>query len=817
MKIAFRIILCLGVVISQFGSLSHADSRYDDCLNPKPIDPQTVQLPDSAAFIQPFAPASMEAMLEPQEWLSYAEIFINLDEQSQALKTALLNDIRAYKSRMLSSARLYHQAFNSKDRHYEYIAEQLSALGLHSKIPPEMPSEMAFAGANRQKYMDFHGIGFDIGEDQRAEIYSYFDGFEEFTPDLNPTAEEIETYKDHQRPMHIRVHDFYELNYVYLYDLEVSIDAFINFIFWQSGDTLPDRFKPPTNFTASQASLDNLEKARNDLHRAMSLWQTQEKLLREQVYFKRLDLLTRATRQRYKAGLADTRIERIRAYYAPSIQQAKSNSDYPTACHLLVMQDDEVAPLEMALETYKSCTGQLRSAATDISTVVNIGQPALDTDIAWFFSQISLREAATPTLAYEQTMTSTELQQRFEATYPVVDCDSAKALDIDWDASWQPLVAPELIHSVARQDDSSNSSSNQSQQSNNSDLQAIQELLDALDKTAKDCQDGKCQPWSCERTAAIMQAMYDLETLLYEQNQWIELANAAHVEHFKNLMNQGRITGENLVAAQEALAIQSFLHNMGSMLLDIASVSYSIEQGLSKISKGELNTSDVGSLLETLDDAYELGKDAESYIDTALKEKGFSGGTPIADAVPEIGILSKDDLNTLKSDLSDLKTIAQEIYKLKGAAEKLKQLSKSRDLMNAVGQAVGRHLKAWSENEMQARKAKIAEHYRNLGAEEVVASSFFTNMQSLQARRFMAQDAHAHILKTRQAMEDCITTYCGLPLPKKLTLPSFVKNGPNGETIDSWGDALRYIDQKLPEQRQRLANLLEGSQACTAD
>jgi subtilisin family serine protease len=360
----------------------------------------------------------------------------------------------------------------------------------------------------------------------------------------------------------------------------------------------------------------------------------------------------------------------------------------------------------------------------------------------------------------------------------------------------------------------------------NSDLAALQARAEALTAQGLDCGSTlECPKLDCASAQALLQAVVDAETHLRAMHSFLEKANADHMAHFRSLADEGRISNDNLGRAIWALGLQHFLHNMGSMLLDLASVSGAVQEVLEDPSK--LKPENVGQFLENLDKLYETLKDAESFVTTEANSLLGNAGKVEGVVNPALPALTgaPDAINNYKSDVSDAIGTFKEVVEQAGGVGNLKDARKAADALKeafkkpngpaaALGQVVGRHLKAWSEDVMKEREQQIAALTGNLAATDLAQAGSYQALQRVQNRRFAAEDALKALNEARAALEACIAKHCGPSSYTRPVIPNFYETAPDGREVVSWGKALNYLNAKLPELTAALAGNLVFTDDC---
>lgn len=305
-----------------------------------------------------------------------------------------------------------------------------------------------------------------------------------------------------------------------------------------------------------------------------------------------------------------------------------------------------------------------------------------------------------------------------------------------------------------------------------------------------------CLEKDCDQIQRALQSLKDLEGYLEGMLSSLKDANADHMAHFQSLVNQGKLTNEQLGRTILALGVQEFLHNMGSALLDIASISTTVEEMLKEpASKNPLE------IIENLDKLYEAIKVYESAVTTLSGSlAGQKIETPVGGLTPNVLGFSGSELNDHKSTLSDAISILKEVHKKGGNVREA--FSKPNGPGAAVGQIVGRYLKAYSADQMQERMEQIADLNRNLAASDLTQAKAFRELQRVQERRFATEDTLADVRDALNSLLACAKQIgCGNSSLVRPQLPNFDTEVPGapGKVQKNWGKALRYYNEALTQ------------------
>ncbi len=364
-------------------------------------------------------------------------------------------------------------------------------------------------------------------------------------------------------------------------------------------------------------------------------------------------------------------------------------------------------------------------------------------------------------------------------------------------------------------------------QSGVADLTDIISSADAVVAFGAVCQGMECPELDCEWAGMLLQDLHSTQVMLRAMLYYLGMANAAALEHLEANTEASITTAENLGNAELAQGVHSFLHNMGSLLLDIASVASALQDFLSK-DPSQISETEFLEFLTNIDGAYEATKDFESAIGTMTNEMLDMGGsdfnlsTPIGD-VTAGGPSITGDFNNDKSTFTDIYNIGQNLKELHEAGGDWRNALRTQRAggggpFAAVGQIAGRYLKAYSDTIRQERAARIGQLQDSLDAEGQTQHSAFEDLQAIQTRRFVAEDALAAIIAAKAALLACMAKAgCGARSLYNPVLPDFIEIGPNGEQVVGWAWALSRIKIELDVLRPRLKDLPPLRDNCAED
>ncbi|HET9811443.1 MAG TPA: CAP domain-containing protein [Sphingomicrobium sp.] len=324
---------------------------------------------------------------------------------------------------------------------------------------------------------------------------------------------------------------------------------------------------------------------------------------------------------------------------------------------------------------------------------------------------------------------------------------------------------------------------------------------------AANCKGMTCPKTDCAKARDALQALSDMEQYLQAQLEALEHADADYRTQLEAVAGENLRTGRATAALQDNLALQKFFHDLGSAMLDIASIASFgkdiAEKSLSDLSRGEL--------LQRLDGLYESIKDVESGASTlASSLAGHDVPTPVADLANKFG--DADTVNDAKSHVSDavsvIKSAAEngkdwrKALQESGKWDALKEAAKSGAIAD-LGQIAGRFLKSWSSGKLKEQQERLDELLRAADAGDILQAQSYINLQRAQQRRWAAFDALAQVRAAKQAYADCIAKACGLVTLTRPRIPSFQQSG-GGRALYSWGAALRWLNGAIAATLPRM-------------
>ncbi len=334
----------------------------------------------------------------------------------------------------------------------------------------------------------------------------------------------------------------------------------------------------------------------------------------------------------------------------------------------------------------------------------------------------------------------------------------------------------------------------------NSDLEAIQNFAQQLQS-----QKCVCPKMDCDAAHRTLQKLADLQGYLEGMLASLRDANDDHMAHFKALAEQGKLTNEQLGRTILALGVQEFLHNMGSALLDIASITSFFNEIAEDPSK--LASKKPLEIIENLDKFYEAVKDYESAVtnlSSSLTGQKIEG--PVGNLTPDVLGIGKDALNDHKSTISDAISVLKDVHEKGGDVREA--FKKPGGPASAIGQIAGRYLKAYSAKQMEERMQYLKDLEGDLAASDLSQAQAFREMQKVQTRRFMAEDTLEAVRAALSSFAACAAKAgCGPYTLVRPQLPNFNTEvpGANGKVKKNWGTALRYYNEALAALRSDLS------------
>ena len=285
-----------------------------------------------------------------------------------------------------------------------------------------------------------------------------------------------------------------------------------------------------------------------------------------------------------------------------------------------------------------------------------------------------------------------------------------------------------------------------------------------------------------------MQGLINAEANLDEMYKWLIQASDDALAHLLSLHASDIITAEQLAQAQDAQALHKYLHDIGSVMLDLASLKSAFDD----IKSGDFSA---GSSLKQLDDTYESLKDLESAVGTiagAYDVKspaptsntpghviGALGGDAIADSVGSKNATPEaigSAINDMKSQINDAKSILEDV-------------KAGRKPTQALGTALGRIVKTISAVKMKERQEQIDQYIHNIGKNASAIASSMAFLQKTNNRRFAAEDALKAIRSAKSALMACLAKACGA---MSLRRPDV------SVKFDGWGAGLRHFNGVMP-------------------
>ena len=123
--------------------------------------------------------------------------------------------------------------------------------------------------------------------------------------------------------------------------------------------------------------------------------------------------------------------------------------------------------------------------------------------------------------------------------------------------------------------------------------------------------------------------------------------------------------------------------------------------------------------------------------------------------------------------------------------------------------ALGSVVSSLGSADLAARAARAQQLSVDLAASDLAQSKAYQQLQRVQTRRFMAEDAIAAINAAKPIYNACIAEHCGVSTMPPPRVPDFIDVSPDGKiSIESWGRALTYFNEKM----RKLIDRLQGEE-----
>ena len=341
-------------------------------------------------------------------------------------------------------------------------------------------------------------------------------------------------------------------------------------------------------------------------------------------------------------------------------------------------------------------------------------------------------------------------------------------------------------------------------------LQAVAARARAL-AAASNCEGLQCPQFDCPRMARQMQQLIDLETYLEAHLKALNAASGDYGAAYASLRGQSHVTQANLTNAQGAIILHRMLHDIGSALLDLASISSFIK------SWGQMD--ELGRVAQA-DAIYEAAKDTESLLNTLRQnltnfqqEIDVAGSvapgmvdTLVAFGVVEPGATTAqvrqglndmisqttDAINTLK----DIKETYDQVKKAGGTARDFARQLDAKGSFANIGQMVGRIAKTVSTRVLEERRANEQRQIEALAAETGVQADVYLDWLALESSRTANLDALAAVREAKAAVSACLNRGCGGASFVRPDVPDFTTTA-GGRTTYSWGTAATAMAERI--------------------
>ncbi len=330
------------------------------------------------------------------------------------------------------------------------------------------------------------------------------------------------------------------------------------------------------------------------------------------------------------------------------------------------------------------------------------------------------------------------------------------------------------------------------------------DLQSAIDSAAAyaaaaNCADFECPKTDCAGAKEALQALLDMEAYLEALVAALGAANSDFLAQFRNVAEGNIRDGGQLARTIWAIGVHEALHNFGSALLSIASL-VSFAKDIATNPKAFEDLTPV-EMLDRLNSWVSALRSQESLINTLAKSQGAPTSSPITGKFDLAGGVDTKSINDQISTINDVKkTINAAIKNGKDWRKALKEGGGAA----ALGQLAGRFLKNYSEKALKERQAAQQELLNGLAAGDLAQAQAYRNLQRVQTRRFLAEDALAAVREARAAYQACVLEVCGLSTFTRPPIPNFVEQVVGAQPKLSWGKALRWLNGAIQATLPRL-------------
>ena len=352
---------------------------------------------------------------------------------------------------------------------------------------------------------------------------------------------------------------------------------------------------------------------------------------------------------------------------------------------------------------------------------------------------------------------------------------------------------------------------------NDNDIEKVIAKIPPIQRVSSACVTMDCPVMDCRTVQAFQIRVRDARMYMRHLYYWLQRAGYAQMEHLKSVASETMMAADRAAKVQKILAWQQYVVSIASGLLEIASAGSNFSEIVNdpKLLKEKTH----GEMAELFDKFYEGSKDVESFIHRLMADrfdKDFP--QPFAKLMPAFAGITSDEMNELKSHLSDIKDL------MKAGAEYGKdwrKILKEGKGLASIGQITGRILKAYADAEIKEREQLVDDLLAGIIANDQVQSQSFKDLQRIQKRRNLAEDAFRALENlvvidatnkgnlTRCLMKhasihkiDCSSLDFGyvskIVVPKDFEAELFDHPGAEGKA-KNYGNALLYFNARLPQ------------------
>jgi len=283
--------------------------------------------------------------------------------------------------------------------------------------------------------------------------------------------------------------------------------------------------------------------------------------------------------------------------------------------------------------------------------------------------------------------------------------------------------------------------------SDNRDIEELVAEAEDILSLAESCSDAACPVFSCAAASQHYEYTKQMRFALRTQYYWTRKAADTYFSDLIDHIRQNTDDTDLIRRAELQVALQRALRDFGGTLLDVASIADQAKKW--QDGSGTISDLPPEEVPDFFDDIYETAKDFQSIQNRYREDAGLPKGSNPLINLPDGFGLSGEDLDTLKSHLSDIKDIVNEIDEVVESGLSLREMLTTRTPTPAVanarvalGQIVGRYLTGIADKRINASEKSIDELIETVNRRQRQQSDLYNYYQPYAARRDIVEDAY---------------------------------------------------------------------------